>query len=69
MRNPTAAEISKFERAAKALDELGRAGFRLYLANDTLNLMTGPSHDDNGHSQQDRVKAEYSIRGASGGDW
>lgn len=69
MREPTPQEVAKFRRACKALDELGRSGFHLYLANDTMHLMTGPSHDDAGHKQQDLVCAEHLISGAGGGDW
>lgn len=68
-RDPTKAEIAKFKRACKALDELGRAGFYLYLANDGMNLMVGPSHDDNGNAQQDDVRAYAVITGSGGGDW
>lgn len=69
MREPTPQEIAKFKRACKALDELGKEGFRLYLANDTLNLMTEAPHYDNGMPNRDAVHEEFSINGASGGDW
>lgn len=69
MREPTPQEIAKFKRACKALDELGRAGFHLYLANDTMNLMTGPSHSDRGRAQQENVSESAHICGAGGGDW
>jgi hypothetical protein len=69
MREPTQQEIAKFKRACKALDELGCAGFSLYLANDTMNLMVGPSHNDNGIAQRDNVRASAFITGAGGGDW
>lgn len=69
MREPTPQEVARFKRACKALDELGKAGFYLYLANDTMNLMTDNPHDDNGMPNRDAVAAEYAIRGAGGGDW
>lgn len=69
MREPTPQEFAKFKRACKALDELGHAGFRLYLANDTLNLMTDAPHDNNGMPNREAVKEERQITGASGGDW
>jgi hypothetical protein len=70
MREPTPQEIAKFKRACKALDELGKAGFHLYLANDTMNLMVGPSHDDRMlTAQQHLVRESHCISGAGGGDW
>ena len=69
MREPTQQEVAKFKRACKALDELGKIGFRMYLANDTMNLMTDAPHKDSGTPNRDAVKAESSIDGASGGDW
>lgn len=74
-REPTPAEIATFRRAAKALAKLGAAGVRLYLANDTLHLMTGPSHgnlDGSGidtSPHPERIRASVLIRGSSGGDW
>lgn len=70
-REPTEAEISQFRRAARALDKLGRAGLYVYLANDTLNLMTGPSHDGdmNGSARQERIRAEEHVTRSGGGDW
>jgi len=69
MREPTPEEVAKFRRACKAVDKLGKAGFHLYLANETMNLMTGPSHDDGGQKQRHLVCADYQISGAGGGDW
>lgn len=69
MREPTKKELKQFTDAANALAELGSKGFFLYLAMDSLNLMTGPSHDDDGTQRQDRVCASVSIPGAGGGDW
>lgn len=69
MREPTKQEIAKFKRACKALDELGRAGFHLYLANDTMHLMVAESHDSNLRPQQDAVRESQHICGAGGGDW
>jgi hypothetical protein len=68
-RDPTPQEIAKFKRATKALAELGNEGFHLYLANDSMNLMVGPSHDDAGHSQQNLIRAYAQIPNSGGGDW
>jgi hypothetical protein len=69
MREPTPQEIAKFKRACKALDELGRAGFSLYLANDSMHLMVGESHNERGNMQQEHTRATEHITGAGGGDW
>jgi hypothetical protein len=42
---------------------------QLYLANETLNLMCGESHDMNGRPLQENVVADVIILGLSGGDW
>lgn len=69
-REPSAVEIRVFERAARALARLGRSGLHLYLANDTLNLMSGPSHDSDGcTAHPERVRASVSIPRSGGGDW
>ena len=70
-REPTAREIAAFRRAAYALAELGEAGLSIYLANSTLNLMSGPSHesDTQGRARQDRVRAHVHIPRSGGGDW
>jgi len=70
-REPTPAEIAKFRKAAKALAELGKAGLYIYLAEDNLHLMTGPSHDPGGKNsmRQDRIRATARIPLAGGGDW
>jgi hypothetical protein len=69
MREPTPQEIAMFKRACKALDELGRAGFHLYLANDSMHLMVAASHDDNQRPQQDAIRESVIICGSGGGDW
>lgn len=68
-REPTEAELKSFRRAAHALNKLGRAGFHIYLANDTLNLMVGPSHDSRHCPAQDRVREAVTVCRAGGGDW
>lgn len=70
-REPTQAEIAQFRRAARALDKLGRAGLYVYLANNTLSLMTGPSHggDMSGAARQERIRAEEHVTRSGGGDW
>jgi hypothetical protein len=71
LRNPTKAEIAAFERACATLCALGRKGFSLYLAEDTMNLMAGPSHseDHKMSPMQENVRATAWICGAGGGDW
>ena len=68
-REPTLVEIAKFRRAARALADLGRSGLYLYLANDTLNLMAGPSHEGSGIAHPERVRFSVTIPRAGGGDW
>lgn len=68
-REPTDEELAIFRRAARALDGLGRKGFHLYLANDTMNLMVGPSHDSLHQQAQERVRESVTICRSSGGDW
>jgi hypothetical protein len=69
MREPTPAEIASFEKAAKNIAKLGRKGFWIYLANDNLNLMVGPSHDQELISRPERIRSTVVIPRASGGDW
>lgn len=72
MREPTKAERRKFLKAAKALADLGTAGFYIYLAEDSLNLMIGESHDQVGArlmAHQDRVRESVYIPLSGGGDW
>jgi hypothetical protein len=72
-RKYTKGEIEKFRKAAGMLAELAEDGAIIYLADDSLHLMTGVSHDDlpNGGSKprQDRSVAQVYIRRAGGGDW
>lgn len=71
MREPTKAEVAKFKRACRALDELAREGFHIYLAEDTMHLMVGPSHSDGRCQapQQHNIRESVRIYGAGGGDW
>lgn len=69
MREPTPQEIAKFKRACKALDELAREGFDIYLGESTMYLMVGPSHDEKARAQQHNIRAAAHIRGSGGGDW
>lgn len=68
-REPTERELQSFRRAARALDKLGKEGFYVYLSNDTLNLMVGPSHDSRQCPAFDRVRESITICRAGGGDW
>lgn len=69
MRNPTKTEILRFKEACAVLNDLGKIGFHLYVANDNLHLMTGPSHTDNGEPQQHLSKSRVTITNFGGGDW
>jgi hypothetical protein len=69
---PTAADRRSFVSAANRLAKLGRKGLYIYLAEDALNLLSGPSHDhQDGRDKprQDRVVEQVYIPGAGGGDW
>jgi hypothetical protein len=68
-REYTPSEIAKFKRAARALRELAESGAVIYLQEDVLHLMTGPSHDDDGRPRQDRSIASEQIPGSGGGGW
>ena len=68
-REPTPAECREFLKIAHALAKLGRAGCRFYLADDTLHLMAGPSHDSSERAQYDNVRESLYIPGAGGGGW
>lgn len=70
----TKAQIAKFTRAAKALAELGQEGCIMYLANDSLHLLSGESHEKapgigKERERLDRVVASVRIPGSGGGDW
>lgn len=72
----TASEQRRFRRAIRSLNDLieevrqrlPEAGY--YLANDTLHLMSGSSHDErSAHSRQDRILINERLRFSGGGDW
>jgi hypothetical protein len=69
MREPTKQEIAKFKRACKALDELGKAGFHIYLANDTMHMMVEDSHTYALRPNRHAIRESVHICGAGGGDW
>lgn len=67
--------VTRFEKAAERLRDVIAAihevspEANLYLAEDTLHLMSGPSHDKDGTARQDRSVASVLILGAGGGAW
>jgi len=73
----TPAQIRRFQKLCKGLNDLmhevckdtPEAG--LYLANNSLNLMSGPAHDYSSDCRplQDNSVACVSIFRADGGDW
>lgn len=70
VREPTASELAAFRKAANALAKLGAAGLHIYLADDSLCLMAGPSHDDRtGRANLDLVRESVMLPGAGGGGW
>ena len=63
-----ASSIQAFRKAVELLLSID-PDLTLYVASDTLCLMHGPSHDDQGRPQQRNViDSEGSLR-ISGGDW
>ena len=69
MRKPTVTEVADFHKACAILDGLGKKGFNLYLAMDSMNLMIGDSHDDNGRPLEENSTATHHIERSGGGDW
>lgn len=69
LREPTDAERTSFRKAARALAKLGKAGLYIYLEDDTLNLMTGPSHSGGGSPHQERVRESVHVPRGGGGGW
>lgn len=67
----------RFQKACKQLNDLVNdmqddgIDAQLYLANDSLNLMDGPSHDDSRaqSARYDSVIEQCTLTMASGGDW
>lgn len=63
-----AASIKAFRKAVELLRSID-PDLTLYVASDTLCLMQGPSHDNEGHAQRHNIiETAGSIR-ISGGDW
>jgi hypothetical protein len=60
--------IRAFHAAIELLRQIDPE-FSLYVANDTLCLMRGPSHDDNARPLRDNVVATAVNLRISGGDW
>lgn len=70
-RKPTKEDLADFKKAGRLLIALSKRGFKIYLANDTMNLMGGPTHTSDASCRmlQDNVVADITIPGAGGGDW
>lgn len=58
-----------FQDAFAALNELGVAGFELYIADGMMHLMRGNSHDEHGMKQQDKIADSVFISSCCGGAW
>lgn len=65
----TAKDLVAFHRVCDTLKVLSSRGLKIYLAGDTLCLMSGDSHDRHGRPQQENVITSHIIPGAGGGDW
>ena len=65
-------EIKKIAKVIIAQNKKLRAmGYDVYLANDTANIMKGPSHDDDRLQSPLHENSVYSfiLQGWDGGDW
>jgi len=63
-----ASSIKAFRQAVELLRSID-PGLSLYVANSTLHLMKGPSHDDRHQPVQDNVIDTATRLRISGGDW
>lgn len=67
--------MRRFRRACKELNAIVKEaqkvypGANLYLAEDQLNLLRGPSHDARHQACQENVLDSVWLPGAGGGDW
>lgn len=64
----TAEEVHRFEVAVSILRQIGNK-FTLYVANDTLCLIRGESHDKQGNPLRENIIASAGGLRISGGDW
>lgn len=63
-----ASSIKAFRDAVELLRQID-GGLSIYVANDTLHLMKGPSHDDRWRPLQNNIiDSGHGVR-ISGGDW
>ena len=69
MRRADAAAIARFREATEILKELSAKGYSIYLANDSMHLMIGPTHDERGRPLQANSITSVIIPGSGGGDW
>lgn len=60
--------IRAFHQAVELLRKIDPE-LTLYVANDTLCLMRGPSHDDQGHPRKESILETTTCLRISGGDW
>jgi hypothetical protein len=60
--------IRAFRQAVELLRQID-PGYSLYVANSTLCLMKGPSHDDRFRALHDNVIDSAGSLRISGGDW
>lgn len=66
----TKAQKERFLKAANELAALAREGAVIYLANDTLCLLSGNSHEGRDLiPMYDRIVENVTVPGSGGGDW
>jgi hypothetical protein len=71
----TIEQIKKLKSIEKRLiaanNDIRKMGFDVYLANDRVNIMCGPSHDDSPFCRPiiENSIWSFTLRGWSGGDW
>jgi hypothetical protein len=71
----TAEQEKRFEKLVRGLNELlveirkTHPEANYYLQEDTLHVMSGPSHDARDRAQQDCIMASIIVPNAGGGGW
>jgi hypothetical protein len=68
-KKPTKKQIARFQSAAKKLAKLGEEGCMMFMAEDSLHLMKGETHDTDGRPLQENSVASERIPGADAGCW
>lgn len=61
--------LSIENRMVKANKDILAMGFHIYLANDTVNIINGPSHGERERLIHESVMHSFTLSRSSGGDW